>query len=127
MIKCILLLCIACSLITGCATSSMYEWGDYEKDLYLYYKDPENLDEYMDALQEIVSDSEKADKVPPGMYAEFGYILYEQGRIADAKGYFQKEKDRWPESALFMDMAIGNLTESAPQQQPDSKSVTQQE
>jgi hypothetical protein len=101
---------LAFALLSGCAPTGLYNWGSYEKDLYLYYKDPQNIDEYSAELASIVEDDTKADRVPPGMYAEYGYILYEQGDIEKAREYFVKEKEKWPESAAFMDLAIQNLT-----------------
>ena len=97
----------------GCASKGLYEWGDYELALYRFYDDPENLDEYVEALDEIVNESESADRVPPGMYAEYAYVLYVSGQSDMATTYFQREKEKWPESALFMDMMIENVN-SAP-------------
>jgi hypothetical protein len=111
----LLMALIASSILSGCVTN-MYSWGEYEKDLYLYYKDPENLDEYSEELKKIVLRNEKTGRIPPGMFAEYGYILYEQGNTALARDYFIREKEAFPESTKFMDLAIQNLTESvAPQ------------
>jgi hypothetical protein len=98
------------TVLAGCAPTGLYNWGGYEKDLYFYYKDPQNIDEYTEELAKLVEDDTKADRVPPGMYAEYGYILYEQGETEKAREYFVKEKEKWPESAAFMDLAIQNLT-----------------
>jgi len=103
-------------LLSGCVNTGLYNWGGYEKDLYFYYKDPQNLDDYTEELAKLVGDDSNADRVPPGMYAEYGYILYEQGDIEQAREYFVKEMERWPEAAAFMALAIQNLTDGiAPQ------------
>ncbi len=73
----------------GCASPGLYEWGGYELALYHYYEDPEDLDEYIEALDKIVGESESADRVPPGMYAEYGYVLHTSGQSSKALTYFQ--------------------------------------
>jgi hypothetical protein len=42
------------------------------------------------------------------LYAEYGFALYEAGRIDEAVIYFRKEKEKWPESAVIMDKMIRN-------------------
>ena len=106
--------------ISGCAPTGLYDWGDYELALYEFYDDPENFDEYIEALDEIVNESEAADRVPPGMYAEYGYVLYVSGQTGEALTYFEREKTKWPESAVFMDRMIGNVKSTAEDAQDES-------
>jgi hypothetical protein len=53
------------------------------------------------------------------MYAEYGYALYEQGKITEAVVYFQKESDKWPESKVFMSKVIAIAQKRA--KKPDEK------
>lgn len=93
-------------LLGGCATSR-YKWGSYDPSLYAYYKDPTRQAELETALDAIIKESEKtASAIPPGVYAEYGYLLFQQGKTAEATALFQKEKERWPESTVFMDHMI---------------------
>ena len=46
--------------------------------------------------------------MPPGLYAELGYALLEEGQTKEAVGYFEKEKTKWPESGFLMDKMIRN-------------------
>ena len=63
----------------GC-TTSQYSWGNYEHALYKYYKTPSEVETYAEKLAEVIAGGESAGRVPPGMYAEYGYILWVQGK-----------------------------------------------
>jgi hypothetical protein len=92
--------------LTGCATQR-YGWEGYDNALYAYYKHPEFKQKYVEKLNRIITDcEEKHAKVPPGIYAEYGYMLYEAKSYDKAVIYFEKEKGMWPESAFFMDKMV---------------------
>lgn len=93
-------------LTSGCVTSSMYSWGSYERDLYKYYKSPDNLEDLESNLAVLLEQAEEKQTVPPGLYAEYGYLMFEMGNAESAIQYFEKEKARWPESSQFMDTMI---------------------
>jgi hypothetical protein len=59
-------------------------------------------------LREVISEGEISGKVPPGVYAELGYLLYEKGSSVEAIIYFQKEYDKWSESQPLMVKMINN-------------------
>ena len=44
--------------------------------------------------------------VPPGIYAEYGYLQLQQGNNAQAIALFKQEKALWPEATVFMDHMI---------------------
>jgi len=46
--------------------------------------------------------------VPPGIYAEYGFALYEKGNFPDAIKFFKLESDKWPESRVLMAKMIRN-------------------
>lgn len=96
----------------GCATSK-YHWGKYEASLYKHYKNPADQEQYAVALASVIEDGEQSGTVPPGIYAEYGYVLYSIGRNADSISYFEKEKKTWPESTLLMDKMITSAKRAA--------------
>jgi hypothetical protein len=103
----VLLFVLSCSM--GCATPSKYEWGNYNNDLYKYYDRSINQEELITNLQLVIQKGEvQGNVVPPGMYAEYAYLLYETGHFNEAVGFFQKEYDRWPESRVLMVKMIRN-------------------
>jgi len=100
-------------LFTGCQTTSgLYHWGDYESGLYSYYKDPAELAALSEQLLEAIDEAN--GRVPPGLYAEYGTLLLQQGKKDEAVIYYTKEKELWPESQHLMNAMIKNLTSSLP-------------
>jgi hypothetical protein len=99
------LLCVGSS---GCASNHQkYDWGTYDPSLYGYYKDPTKVGELDASLAAIVKDSEvNRTLVPPGVYAEYGYLQLQQGKSAQAIVLFKREETQWPESKVFMERMI---------------------
>lgn len=106
-------------ILSGCVAPAKYTWGNYDKSLYSYYKDPTKSQEHMAEIQSIIQASEKTQvKVAPGIYAEYGYLLMQAGKTDDAVLMFRKEKENWPESVQFMDSMMkmaSNSTSNKPQ------------
>jgi len=94
------------AVLCGCAPTGLYYWGDYEQALYAYTKQPGEIDAYVASLGAIVEEGEAADKVPPGLYAEYGFALMSAGRESEALTYFEKERDKWPEAEKMMGLMI---------------------
>lgn len=93
--------------LSSCSTT-MYTWKNYDDKLYRHYKNPVENEKFVEGLKEIIVAGEKTGKIPPGIYAEYGYALYEKGDYSEAVAYFQKEHDKWPESRTFMLKMINN-------------------
>ena len=106
--KLVLLLLFLGASSIGCV-NTRYSWGNYEDTLYRHYRSPEEKAEYMGKLTDIVMDAEQSGKlVPPGIYAEYGFALYEVGDFGKAVIYFEKEQKMWPESRVIMQKMIRN-------------------
>jgi hypothetical protein len=99
---------VLAGLLGACESQQgMYHWGEYEPRLYDYYKDPDDLEPLMADLETTLAAGEKDQRVPPGLYAEYGYFLMTKKRHDEAITYFTKEKTAWPESTVLMDKMIG--------------------
>ncbi len=101
-------LAMSALLLVGCATNhEKYTWGSYDPALYAYYKSPAKVTELSLTLRETI-DASDAKKLPvaPGLRAEYGYLLLQQGNASQAVVYFQAEEKEWPESKVFMDRMI---------------------
>jgi hypothetical protein len=97
------------AVLAGCAApiGPKYSWGNYDKSLYSYYKDSTKAAEYAAELEKTIQESEKTQKrVAPGIHAEYGYLLLQQGKREEAIAQFQSEKTKWPESTYLMDSMI---------------------
>jgi len=104
------------SLLAGCVTTHQkYDWGKYDSSLYAYYKDPTKAGELSASLAAVISAAvAKNAKVPPGMYAEYGYLQLQQGKSEEAINSFKQETVHWPESKVFMDQMIKVASQPAP-------------
>jgi hypothetical protein len=104
-----LFLC-SCLLVfaAGCAPKTRYAWNDYDNKLYQHYKNPAEYDQFIEHLEEVIIDGEEDGKVPPAIYAEYGFALYEKGNFQEAAKYFKLENDKWPESRVLMSKMIQN-------------------
>lgn len=94
-------------VIIGCAPTTLHNWGRYDHRLYQYYQDPEAVDALKEEIYQVIQASEESDaKVAPGLYAEYGYLLLEEGASSEAIEFFQKEKEEWPQSEVYMNRMI---------------------
>lgn len=103
--------------LVGCGAHTRYDWCNYDTKLYNHYKDPSQTEQFIQELKETLDESESAGLVPPGIYAEYGFVLYEQGNSLQAIQYFQKEADRWPESRTLMTKMIANAQKRGKKQE----------
>jgi hypothetical protein len=110
-------------MITGCVHTK-YTWQDYDQKLYNHYKNPASYDQFVEDLKDIIRDCEGSGKIPPGIYAEYGYVLYEKGNFPEAINYFKKEQDKWPESSVIMTKMINNAQKKTAQAEKQKKSST---
>ncbi len=102
------LMLIFASMIS-CAAKKMYYWGDYSTTLYAYKKDSneESLLKHMKDLENIIEVSNRKNmRVPPGVYGELGYYYLRSNKTKEAVGYFNFEKQLYPESGVLMDRLI---------------------
>ena len=110
----VLFLFLAGVFISGCGSRKMYYFGDYSKTLYAYEKNQneESLVKHKQELERIISESEaKNMPVPPGIYAELGYINLRANKSKEAVRLFQNESRIYPESKHLMDRLIQSAQE----------------
>lgn len=106
--KYLLFLIIALTMLSSGCTMTKYKWNHYDSTLYQHYKNPSEKESFIENLMSIIQEGEPTNSVPPGIYAEYGYVLYENGRYTESVNYFQKEYDKWPESRVIMSKMIAN-------------------
>jgi hypothetical protein len=112
---------VACLLLGGCAQqSSKYYWGGYSAAMLDYYGDATAEPAYIKALDDVLLMEAKGRKVPPGLYAETGYMALAKGDTGRAIELFGREKAAWPESAVFMDKAIASAKNRTPAPAPST-------
>jgi len=101
--------------ITGCAAKpqTLYNYGGYSHTYYQLKK--ENSPEQLVALQEEIvkliqsKNNSTTGRVPPGIYANLGYIYLQQGDPNKAVENFKMEMEIYPESKQFMEIMINKV------------------
>ena len=98
----------------SCATAprTLYAWHDYADMTYEYSKKPTDelknkvLEEY-----QLMIDKQNGTRgvVPPGMFAEYGYMLYRLGKTEEGLKYMKQESDLYPESEKYISRIIKQL------------------
>lgn len=104
---------VAASLLcVGCATTpSLYQWEDYQPQVYKYLKDEgKSKEEQIIILEKGLQKIQATGKTPPpGYHAHLGLLYYEVGRGAEAVQQFQTEKALFPESTKYMNFLLNKM------------------
>jgi hypothetical protein len=98
---------------TTCATQkSLYTWYDSEDATYKYTKrgTDELLTKAMAQYEKVISKQKGIRKVvPPGVNAEYGYLLYKAGKKEEGLALLKAEIKAYPESETFISRIIKQL------------------
>jgi len=104
----------AAALLTGCAsTTTLYHWGHYQDLIYASYVEPGKLplEAEVEKLEQDRQQALAANKrLPPGWHAHVGLLYYQLGKSDQALQELGREKAEFPESAVFIDHLLGNLS-----------------
>lgn len=103
----IIYLAITVVLFASCdAPKPLYTWGKYETTSYNYVKNSNEKSTQLliEDYQKII-DKQKGTRgiVPPGIYADYGFVLIQANRTEEGKAMLQKEIELYPESKTFID------------------------
>jgi len=104
------------AMISGCVPQPekpLYNYGNYSDSYYAYKKNmtPETTLALQNSMEKVIEETalSQSGRVPPGMYANLGYLYMKAGKPNEAIASFTKEKDIYPESAFFMDRIINKI------------------
>ncbi len=99
--------------LTACSSQSQFYWGNYEDSLFERHQQAGAAGEAaaLTMLQATISDAEanSGQKVGPGIHADYGYLLYKQGRPDEAIVELQKEAALYPESSQLMNTMVSRI------------------
>ena len=90
----------------------MYSWGNYEQTAYAVAQNPtpERLRALGMVYEKLITQPEGLRKMPPpGLCAEYGYLLAKQGDTERGVKLLEKEAELYPESAVFVRRLIKQL------------------
>lgn len=99
--------------VTSCVTTnSLYSWYGYEDAVYTNYKKPTDKSQAKVLEQyRAVIEKQKGTRgaVPPGLYAEYGFLLYKTGSKEEGINYLKQEIALYPESQIYISRIINQL------------------
>ena len=108
--KKIFVVALAAIILAGCQTTKpMYEYENYAESFYTLKKEggDEAAAEWKTSLESIIEKSKaEAVRVPPGVFANLGYIHLKANNLKEAIALFEQEKQVYPEASMFMDKLI---------------------
>lgn len=90
----------------------LYTWYNYVDSSYKYDKkqDQKSADALFKDFQKIMAKQKGARQVvPPGIYAENGYMLIKSGKKEEGLALLKKEVELYPESNVFIERIIKQL------------------
>ena len=99
-------------LLAGCAPPPLFYWGQYQNSLYKRYTDAseQGQAEAFKMLEATIKEAEARNvRVPPGVYADYGYLLFKQGKTTEAVEFFRKEAVAYKESKFLMESLISRI------------------
>jgi hypothetical protein len=98
---------IICLLFTSCVSQKeLYFWDKYDVSSYLYLKniDEKSTQDLITTYEVIIAKQNGIRKVvPPGIYADYGFILLQTGKTEKGNLMLQEEINLYPESKIFID------------------------
>lgn len=106
------LLILAVVAVTGlsCASQSqLYNWKGYDNAVYSFTKtsDEQSEENLIAIYEKLIANSGGTRKVPPpGVCADYGYMMIRNGKIAEGKELLVKETLLYPESKKFIDRIL---------------------
>lgn len=94
-------------LLSSCTSSNstLYSWYDYQKVEYKYEKEPnkQTLEELLNTYEKIINkQKDTRNTVPPGIYADYGWLLIKSGSREQGVLMLEKEMELYPESESFI-------------------------
>jgi hypothetical protein len=95
--------------MASCAPKTLYSWGNYDDTSYIYLKnsDEKSTELLLKTYQQLIEKQEGTRKaVPPGIYADYGFILLQADKTEEGKAMLEKEIALYPESKVFIDRIL---------------------
>jgi len=96
---------VAVLCFTSCATKTLYSWGNYDDASYNYLKnsDEKSTQALIKTYQQLIEkQTGTRQTVPPGVYADYGFLLLQANKTEEGKAMLQKEIELYPESKVFI-------------------------
>lgn len=113
--KKIIFISITVLLLASCTTQKpLYSWDKYEITSYNYLKnsDEKSTQELIETYQKIIEKQKGTrNAIPPGVCADYGFLLLQEGKTKEGKELLMKEIALYPESKVFINRILKIIEE----------------
>ncbi len=100
-------------LTTSCETQkTLYSWDKYNESTYDYLKNSneQSQQQLIETYQRIIENQKGTRKtIPPGVCADYGFLLLKMGKTDQGKELLQREMALYPESKVFVERILKML------------------
>jgi hypothetical protein len=97
-------------LMASCTVENqLYSWYQYDEASYNYLKnnDEKSRQELIENYQKIIKKQYGTRSVPPpGVYADYGFLLLQANNTDAGKSFLEKEIALYPESKIFIERIL---------------------
>jgi hypothetical protein len=109
-----LIAAVAALALSSCVTQqkTLYSWYDYENATYQYSKrqTEEKQAKVLEQYRKLIAKQKDVrGVVPPGLYGEYGYLLYKTGKKEEGLSFLKQEVTLYPESEKYISRIIKQL------------------
>lgn len=113
--KKIVILAVVALAGASCTTQKpLYNWKGYDDAIYAYTKrsDEKSVEALMEIYTKLIENSGGSRNVPPpGVCADYGYLLLQAGKTEEGKELLRRETVLYPESKQFIDRILKRFEE----------------
>ena len=107
----ILFISICVLSLASCTTTQkpLYSWYNYDTTSYTYLKnsDEKSVQELLKTYETIIQKQQGSRQTPPpGIYADYGFLLLQANRTEQGKEMLLKEMALYPESTIFIERIL---------------------
>jgi hypothetical protein len=110
--KLLMMLFVVVSVASCTVQKPLYSWYNYNATSYSYLKnaDEASTQQLLESYQKII-EKQKGSRatVPPGVYADYGFLLLKLNKTTEGKSMLAKEMEIYPESKVFIERILKML------------------
>lgn len=96
----------------SCTTQkTLYNYDGYDEAVYQYTKnsDAQSMDQLLKVYEQLIAKTGTRQIPPPGLYADYGFILIKKGEVEKGKDLLKKEIALYPESSYFVGLILKRM------------------
>ena len=99
-------------LLVACTTQkTLFNYKGYDEAIYDYTKnsDEKSLEQLLVVYESMMQKTGSRQVPPPGLYADYGYLLIQKGEVAKGKELLKKEIALYPEWSHFVGLILKRI------------------